>query len=82
MLMQGKNAFEKAEIATGSNHVQSLSAIFQTCSTEIIEPGQAICWEGDDAKHLFQVVEGVVRLHRIIGEGRRVITAFHFGKYV
>ncbi len=28
--------------------------------------------------HLFEITEGVIRLYRIIGEGRRVITAFLF----
>ncbi|WP_168880165.1 Crp/Fnr family transcriptional regulator [Rhizobium sp. P28RR-XV] len=78
MLMQGKNAFENAELATAGTRGQSLSSIFHGCATETITASQAICWEGDQAKYLFQVVEGVVRLHRIIGEGRRVITAFHF----
>jgi len=78
MLMQGKNAFENLEIATEANHSQSLSSVFNLSATETVEAGEAICWEGDAARHLFQVVDGVVRLHRIIGEGRRVITAFHF----
>ncbi|MBY5838538.1 helix-turn-helix domain-containing protein [Rhizobium leguminosarum] len=78
MLMQSKNAFENAELAVEATRGPCLSSVFRASSTELVETGQAICWEGDDAKHLFQIVEGVVRLHRIIGEGRRVITAFHF----
>ncbi|MBY5814559.1 Crp/Fnr family transcriptional regulator [Rhizobium leguminosarum] len=78
MLMQSKNAFENAELAVELTRGPCLSSVFRASSTELVETGQAICWEGDDAKHLFQIVEGVVRLHRIIGEGRRVITAFHF----
>ncbi|MBX5091439.1 Crp/Fnr family transcriptional regulator [Rhizobium lentis] len=79
MLMQNNHAFENAEktveaIAAG----QSLSSLFLSSAAEPVAAGKAICWEGDQAKHLFQVEEGVVRLHRIIGEGRRVITAFHF----
>jgi CRP/FNR family transcriptional regulator len=79
MLMQNNAAFEHAEpthdVMRGG---QSLSSLFLTSTTETIAAGKAICWEGDAANHLFHVVEGVVRLHRIIGEGRRVITAFHF----
>lgn len=78
MLMPGKNAFENAELAVEVTRGPCLASVFRTSSMELVEAGQAICWEGDDAKHLFQIVEGVVRLHRIIGEGRRVITAFHF----
>ncbi|MBX5218688.1 MULTISPECIES: Crp/Fnr family transcriptional regulator [unclassified Rhizobium] len=79
MLMQNNHAFENAE-QTGEaiNAGQSLSSLFRSSAAEPVAAGKAICWEGDQAKHLFQVEEGVVRLHRIIGEGRRVITAFHF----
>ncbi|MFS8148399.1 Crp/Fnr family transcriptional regulator [Rhizobium sp. BR 249] len=79
MLMQTNHAFENAEKTSEALHAgQSLSSLFLTSATETVPAGKAICWEGDKASHLFQVEEGVVRLHRIIGEGRRVITAFHF----
>lgn len=79
MLMQSNHAFENAEKTNQAIHAgPSLSSLFLTSATEIVPAGKAICWEGDSAQHLFQVEEGVVRLHRIIGEGRRVITAFHF----
>ncbi|UWM78743.1 helix-turn-helix domain-containing protein (plasmid) [Rhizobium sp. WSM4643] len=78
MLMQGNAAFQKTEAASGSRSVQTLSSLFHMSASETVGAGKAICWEGDAVKHLFQVVEGVVRLHRIIGEGRRVITGFHF----
>ncbi len=78
MLMQGKNAFTNAQLTNHSVATRPLSSVFHGSPLEMIATGEALCWEGDDATHLFQVVEGVVRLHRIIGEGRRVITAFHF----
>ncbi|MBO9127001.1 MULTISPECIES: Crp/Fnr family transcriptional regulator [unclassified Rhizobium] len=78
MLMQGKNAFTNAQPTSHAVATPTLSSVFHASPLETIAAGEAICWEGDDATHLFQVVEGVVRLHRIIGEGRRVITAFHF----
>lgn len=79
MLMQGKNAFEIAGLANEAlQSRQSLSSLFQMSVLEVVTAGKAICWEGDAASHVFQVVEGVVRLQRIIGEGRRVITGFHF----
>ncbi|RUM25798.1 Crp/Fnr family transcriptional regulator [Rhizobium vallis] len=79
MLMQNNQAFENAEMANDAIHAaQSFSSLFLMSAAEPVAAGKAICWEGDKAKHLFQVEEGVVRLHRIIGEGRRVITAFHF----
>ncbi|AGS25610.1 Crp/Fnr family transcriptional regulator [Rhizobium etli] len=79
MLMQSNHAFENAQKPGEAIHAgQSLSSLFLSSAAEPVAAGKAICWEGDKAKHLFQVEEGVVRLHRIIGEGRRVITAFHF----
>ena len=79
MLMQGKNAFEIAGYAgQGLQPGHSLCSLFQMSVIESVPAGKAICWEGDRASYLFQVVEGVVRLQRIIGEGRRVITAFHY----
>ncbi|WP_064709255.1 Crp/Fnr family transcriptional regulator [Rhizobium bangladeshense] len=79
MLMQNIHAFDHVE-KTGEaiDAGQSLSCLFLSSAAEPVSAGKAICWEGDKAKHLFQVEEGVVRLHRIIGEGRRVITAFLF----
>ncbi|MGZ2426301.1 helix-turn-helix domain-containing protein [Rhizobium laguerreae] len=79
MLMQNNHAFENVEkIGEAIGAGQSLSSLFLRSAAETVAAGKVICWEGDKAKHLFQVEEGVVRLHRIIGEGRRVITAFHF----
>lgn len=79
MLMQKSHAFEHAEMTNEAVHAgQSLSSLFVMSAVESFPAGKAICREGDEAKHLFQVVEGVVRLHRIIGDGRRVITAFQF----
>ncbi|ANL68004.1 nitrogen fixation transcriptional regulator FixK 2 (plasmid) [Rhizobium phaseoli] len=79
MLMQNNHAFDNAEKTYEALHAgQSLSSLFVSSAPEAVAAGKAICWEGDKANHLFQVEEGVVRLHRIIGEGRRVITAFHF----
>ena len=79
MLMQGNKAFEIADMANEAlSSRQSLSSLFQLSMLETVPAGRAICWEGDAANHLFQVVEGVVRLQRIIGQGRRVITAFHY----
>jgi CRP/FNR family transcriptional regulator len=76
MLMQRNLAFANANVT--EQPAQSLSLLFRASTPELVEAGKAICWEGDAVKHMFEIVEGVVRLHRIIGEGRRVVTAFHF----
>jgi len=75
MYMQDTASIERNAVV---DRTASLSQIFQLCPTETVAAGKVICWEGDDASHLFQVVKGVVRLQRIIGEGRRVITSFLF----
>jgi CRP/FNR family transcriptional regulator, anaerobic regulatory protein len=56
----------------------TLASVFRNQPTEVIQAGSALFWEGDPAKHLFEVVEGVLRIFRIIGDGRRVITGFLF----
>lgn len=79
MLMEKNAAFEtQATRATEFPAALSLASLFQSQPAEVLTNGKALFWEGDPANHLFQVTEGVVRLYRIIGEGRRVITAFLF----
>ncbi|MDK1491213.1 Crp/Fnr family transcriptional regulator [Sinorhizobium sp. 7-81] len=38
--------------------------------------GAAVFWEGEPAKHTFEVIEGTLRALRILGDGRRVIMGF------
>lgn len=46
---------------------------------EKLAVGEAVFWEGDTASHLFQIVEGCLRLYRILADGRRAIIGFRFG---
>ena len=39
-------------------------------------PGEAIFWEGDQAGQIFDVLEGVLRVYRILPDGRRAIMGF------
>ena len=41
-------------------------------------PQQTIFTEGDDADHVFNVTDGVVRLYKLLIDGRRQITGFLF----
>ncbi|MEI2297412.1 helix-turn-helix domain-containing protein [Ensifer sp. MJa1] len=41
-----------------------------------VAPGQALFWEGDDAKYVFQVEDGMLRALRLLADGRRVIVGF------
>ena len=42
------------------------------------EPNQAIFYEGDPARHVFNVTEGTVKLYKLMADGRRQITGFLF----
>jgi CRP/FNR family transcriptional regulator len=56
----------------------TLASVFKSQPIETIQAGSALFWERDPAKHIFEVVEGVLRVVRIIGDGRRIITGFVF----
>src|SRR5579862_4424900 len=55
---------------------RALQALFNRQQLEKCEPGSAILWEGDEASHVFEVVQGVIRVFKILSDGRRVITGF------
>ncbi|UWU18697.1 helix-turn-helix domain-containing protein (plasmid) [Rhizobium sullae] len=77
MLMQKNIAFEAVKGSMADNSGQmSLKSLFHSIPQEVLQTGKAMFWEGDAANHLFELVDGVMRLYRIIGDGRRVITAF------
>ncbi|WJH41290.1 helix-turn-helix domain-containing protein [Aliirhizobium terrae] len=55
---------------------ETLGALFARQPAEQLQPGQSLFFEGDDAKHVFELAEGALRIFRIIADGRRVITGF------
>lgn len=60
-----------------------LHTLFARQPAEHLVPGQSLFFEGDDAKHVFEVLEGTLRIFRIISDGRRIITGFlHAGDIV
>ncbi len=54
----------------------SLQGLFSRQPIEKFAAGTAVFWEGDAASHVFEVVEGVLRVFKIMSDGRRVITGF------
>jgi CRP/FNR family transcriptional regulator, anaerobic regulatory protein len=54
----------------------TLQSLFGRQPIEKFEAGTTILWEGDAAAHIFEVTEGVLRIFRILSDGRRVITGF------
>ncbi len=54
----------------------TLSSLFWRQPIERIAPGSVVFWEGDAAKSVFEVVDGTLRVYRILHDGRRVILGF------
>ena len=63
-------------ISLASRLQLSLASVFDRQPIETFEPGRPIFWQSDPAKHVFEIVEGVVRMFKILSNGRRVITGF------
>jgi CRP/FNR family transcriptional regulator len=54
----------------------SLQSLFSRQPVEKFDAGAGILWEGGAASHVFEVAEGVLRVFRILSDGRRAITGF------
>jgi CRP/FNR family transcriptional regulator, anaerobic regulatory protein len=53
-----------------------LHSLFAKQPVESFSAGQILFFEGDVAKSIFEVVQGTLRILRILPDGRRVITGF------
>jgi CRP/FNR family transcriptional regulator, anaerobic regulatory protein len=56
----------------------TLRALFLSQLTETFAPPRAIFWEGDGAGHVFHVLEGCLRVSRVLQDGRRAILGFGY----
>jgi CRP/FNR family transcriptional regulator len=56
----------------------SLEALFSEQVAERFAPPRALFWEGDAAKHVFHLIEGCLRVHRTMEDGRRAILGFSY----
>ena len=54
----------------------TLKDLFKGHPTETLAPGEALFWEGDEAGQVFDVLEGVLRICRLLSDGRRAIVGF------
>jgi CRP/FNR family transcriptional regulator, anaerobic regulatory protein len=54
----------------------TLKDLFKGQPTETLSPGAALFWEGDNAGQIFDMLEGVMRIYRIMPDGRRAIIGF------
>lgn len=53
-----------------------LHDLFHRQSTEYLAPGRSLFREGEASSHVFEIIDGALRLFKIISDGRRVITGF------
>jgi CRP/FNR family transcriptional regulator len=54
----------------------TLSDLFKAKPIETLPIGAALFWEGDQAGQIFNLLEGVIRVYRIMPDGRRAIMGF------
>src|ERR1700751_4830460 len=59
-----------------AEQIPTLRDLFKGQPTETFAAGEAIFWEGDEAGQIFDVLEGVLRVYRIMPDGRRAIMGF------
>lgn len=55
-----------------------LEDLFTARVSELCHPGHVVFWEGDCISDVFRIGDGVLRLYRILPDGRRAITGFAF----
>ncbi|TCR76705.1 cyclic nucleotide-binding domain-containing protein [Rhizobium sp. BK376] len=85
-MLQAENVYYPKELTNGGllgSEPHCLQGLFRKQPVEHLAAGQSLFFEGDAAKHVFEVVEGDLRIFKIISDGRRVITGFlHTGDIV
>ena len=54
----------------------ALKDLFKGQLAESFSAGEALFWEGDQAGQIFEVLEGVLRVYKILPDGRRAIMGF------
>ncbi|MCO5731682.1 helix-turn-helix domain-containing protein [Rhizobium sp. SSA_523] len=84
MLSTGSNAHSAyAAMASMKPPLATLDELFAAVPRESLDIGEGLFWQGDRAQHVFEIAEGVLRIFKIISDGRRVITGFlHAGDMV
>lgn len=62
--------------ANRPEQTRTLKDVFKGQATETLSAGEALFWEGDPAGQIFDVLEGVLRVYKIMPDGRRAIMGF------
>lgn len=55
-----------------------LAAFRNSGSCKHLGPGDPLCWQGDEATHVYTVTRGALRLSKLLMDGRRQVTGFAF----
>lgn len=72
------STFEFRGRADGAEVAGGLDELFGKRPVEHFHAGAPVFHEGDNARHVFEVTEGVLRLFKLLVDGRRVVTGFRF----
>ncbi len=67
---------QAAPFAAAAEPAPTLRDLFKGQSAETLAAGEALFWEGDPAGQIFDVISGVLRVYRIMPDGRRAIMGF------
>ncbi len=67
---------QAAPFAPAAEPAPTLRDLFKGQSAETLAAGEALFWEGDPAGQIFDVISGVLRVYRIMPDGRRAIMGF------
>lgn len=54
----------------------TLKDLFKGVPAETLSAGAPIFWEGEEARQIFDVLQGVLRVYRVMPDGRRAIMGF------
>ncbi|MFN7026494.1 MAG: cyclic nucleotide-binding domain-containing protein [Pseudorhizobium sp.] len=76
MFLEARKSGSAMPIAMLTSQPSGLHTLFARQPVENYCAGQILFFEGDPAKSIFEVVEGSLRILRILPDGRRVITGF------
>ena len=76
--LKGDNRAHLARPVTELTAEPSLEGLFCVQPQETFTAGQAVFWQADPAKDVFEIRKGVIRLYRILPDGKRAIVGFIF----
>ena len=62
----------------GAMHDQDLGRLAAIRAPQTVAPGQTFLEEGEPATHFFNIIEGALKVYKLMADGRRQITGFLF----